>query len=158
MSLPQEDRSYKCRGEMLEDIQVLLGGRVAEALTLEDISTGASNDIERATEIARKMVTKYGMSDKLGPIVYGSSDANEVFLGRDFGHTRNYSEEVAARIDEEVYRLLSDGYAATEKKLTEHMDKLREVAERLVTDEKMDGETFRQIMEGETAAPVAADE
>ncbi len=148
MSLPQEDRSYKCRGEMLEDIQVLLGGRVAEALTLEDISTGASNDIERATEIARKMVTKYGMSDKLGPIVYGESDANEVFLGRDFGHTRNYSEEVAARIDEEVYRLLSDGYAETEKKLSAHMDKLREVAERLVTEEKMDGDTFRKIMEG----------
>ncbi len=147
MSLPQEDRSYKCRGEMLEDIQVLLGGRVAEALTLEDISTGASNDIERATEIARKMVTKYGMSDKLGPIVYGASDSNEVFLGRDFGHTRNYSEEVAARIDDEVYRLLSEGYAATEQKLTAHMDKLREVAERLVEDEKMDGDTFRTIME-----------
>ncbi len=148
MSLPQEDRSYKCRGEMLEDIQVLLGGRVAEALTLEDISTGASNDIERATEIARKMVTKYGMSDKLGPIVYGSSDANEVFLGRDFGHTRNYSEEVAARIDDEVYRILSEGYTATEQKLSSHMDKLREVAERLLEEEKMDGETFRSIMEG----------
>ncbi len=147
MSLPQEDRSYKCRGEMLEDIQVLLGGRVAEALTLEDISTGASNDIERATEVARKMVTKYGMSDKLGPIVYGSSDSNEVFLGRDFGHTRNYSEEVAARIDNEVYRILSEGYAATEQKLSEHMDKLHAVAERLMEDEKMDGDTFRAIME-----------
>jgi cell division protease FtsH len=133
---------------MLEDIQVLLGGRVAEALTLDDISTGASNDIERATEIARKMVTKYGMSDKLGPIVYGSSDANEVFLGRDFGHTRNYSEEVAAKIDNEVYRILSDGYAKTEKTLTDHMDKLREVAERLLVDEKMDGDTFKAIMEG----------
>ncbi len=153
MSLPQEDRSYKCRGEMLEDIQVLLGGRVAEALTLEDISTGASNDIERATEIARKMVTKYGMSDKLGPIVYGASDANEVFLGRDFGHTRNYSEEIAARIDDEVYRILSDGYAETEKKLSEHMDKLREVAERLVEDEKMDGDTFRAIMDGTETTP-----
>ena len=157
MSLPQEDRSYKCRGEMLEDIQVLLGGRVAEALTLEDISTGASNDIERATEIARKMVTKYGMSDKLGPIVYGSSDANEVFLGRDFGHTRNYSEEVAARIDEEVYRLLSDGYAATENTLKEHMDKLREVAERLIEDEKMDGDTFKAIMDGTVGEPLKSD-
>ena len=131
MSLPQEDRSYKCRGEMLEDIQVLLGGRVAEALTLDDISTGASNDIERATEIARKMVTKYGMSDKLGPIVYGSSDANEVFLGRD--------------------------YKATEKTLTDHMDKLREVAERLIEDEKMDGDTFKAIMEGIVTQPESAE-
>ena len=142
---------------MLEDIQVLLGGRVAEALTLEDISTGASNDIERATEIARKMVTKYGMSDKLGPIVYGSSDANEVFLGRDFGHTRNYSEEIAAKIDEEVYRLLSEGYASTEKTLKDHMDKLCEVAERLIQDEKMDGDTFTAIMDG-TAAKTQEEE
>ncbi|MBQ4612579.1 MAG: AAA family ATPase, partial [Clostridia bacterium] len=149
MSLPSEDRSYKCRGEMLEDIQVLLGGRVAEALTLDDISTGASNDIERATEIARKMVTKYGMSDKLGPIVYGASDANEVFLGRDFGHTRNYSEEIAAKIDAEVSRLLSDGYKETEKKLKKHMDKLCEVAERLIEEEKMDGETFKAIMQAD---------
>ncbi len=157
MSLPQEDRSYKCRGEMLEDIQVLLGGRVAEALTLEDISTGASNDIERATEIARRMVTKYGMSDKLGPIVYGQADGNEVFLGRDFGHTRNYSEEVAARIDDEVFRLLTEGYAETEKLLTEHMDKLREVAERLVGEEKMDGDTFRAIMEGTPTEPAQSE-
>jgi cell division protease FtsH len=92
------------------------------------------------------------MSDKLGPIVYGSSDANEVFLGRDFGHTRNYSEEIAAKIDEEVYRLLSDSYAATEKTLNDHMDKLREVAERLIEDEKMDGDTFKAIMES-TALP-----
>ena len=99
------------------------------------------------------MVTKYGMSDTLGPVVYGATDANEVFLGRDFGHTRNYSEEIAAKIDAEVYRLLSNGYAQTEKKLSEHMDKLREVAERLVVDEKMDGETFRKIMEEETTTP-----
>ena len=152
MSLPQQDRSYKCRGEMLEDIQVLLGGRVAEALTLEDISTGASNDIQRATEIARRMVTKFGMSDKLGPICYASSDSDEVFLGRDFGHTRNHSEEIAAQIDTEVHRILSEGYAETERKLQQHMDKLVAVAEQLIQDEKMDGDAFRRIMEEDTPA------
>ena len=147
MSLPQQDRSYKCRGEMLEDIQVLLGGRVAEALMLEDISTGASNDIERATELARRMVTKFGMSDALGPVCYAGSDGNEVFLGRDFGHTRNHSEEIAAQIDAEVHRILIEGYAETERKLKAHMDKLTAVSEQLIRDEKMDGEEFRRIME-----------
>ena len=147
MSLPQQDRSYKCRGEMLEDIQVLLGGRVAEALTLEDISTGASNDIERATEIARRMVTKFGMSDKLGPICYAGSEGDEVFLGRDFGHARNHSEDVAAQIDGEIHRILSEGYAETENKLKDHMDKLVTVAEQLILNEKMDGDEFRRIME-----------
>ncbi len=155
MSLPQQDRSYKCRGEMLEDIQVLLGGRVAEALTLEDISTGASNDIERATEIARRMVTKFGMSDKLGPICYAASDSDEVFLGRDFGHTRSHSEEVAAQIDAEVHQMLTEGYAETEKKLREHMDKLVAVAEKLIVSEKMDGEEFRQIMEETIQEPLS---
>ena len=152
MSLPQQDRSYKCRGEMLEDIQVLLGGRVAEALTLEDISTGASNDIERATEIARRMVTKFGMSDKLGPICYASSDSDEVFLGRDFGHARSHSEEVAAQIDAEVHKMLTEGYAETEKKLQQHMDKLVAVAEQLMISEKMDGEEFRRIMENDAVS------
>lgn len=147
MSLPQQDRSYKCRGEMLEDIQVLLGGRVAEALTLDDISTGASNDIERATEIARRMVTKFGMSDKLGPVCYAGSDSDEVFLGRDFGHARNHSETVAAEIDAEMQRILTEGYAETEKKLQIHMDKLVAVAERLMITEKMDGDEFLKIME-----------
>ena len=147
MSLPQHDRSYKCRGEMLEDIQVLLGGRVAEALMLEDISTGASNDIERATELARRMVTKFGMSDTLGPVCYAGSEGDEVFLGRDFGHTRNHSEEIAARIDAEVHRILTEAYAETERKLKEHMDKLSAVAQQLMVDEKMDGDEFRRIME-----------
>ena len=147
MSLPQQDRAYKCRNEMLEDIEVLLGGRVAEALTLEDISTGASNDIERATEIARRMVTKFGMSDKLGPICYAGSDSEEVFLGRDFGHTRNHSEEIAAKIDGEIHRILSEGYANTEEKLRAHMDKLVAVAEQLIVTEKMDADEFRSIME-----------
>ena len=154
MSLPQQDRSYKCRGEMLEDIQVLLGGRVAEALTLDDISTGASNDIERATEIARKMVTKFGMSDKLGPICYAGSDSDEVFLGRDFGHARNHSEEIAAQIDGEVHRMLSEGYRQTEEILNAHMDKLVAVAEQLIVSEKMDGEEFRRVMEDTANMPI----
>ncbi len=152
MSLPQQDRSYKGRKEMLEDIQVLLGGRVAEALTLDDISTGASNDMERASELARKMVTKFGMSDKLGTIVYGSSDSEEVFLGRDIGHTRNYSEKIAAEIDEEVFRLITEGYKATEEKLSTHMDKLIAVAEQLLEKEKLDGEEFKAIMESNSAS------
>ncbi len=152
MSLPEADRSYRAKKEMLEDIQVLLGGRVAEALVLDDISTGASNDIERATETARKMVTKYGMSDKLGPIVFGASDSGEVFLGRDFGHTRNYSEEVAAEIDQEINRIITGGYAETEKKLSEHMDKLHAVARYLFQHEKLDGEQFKAIMDGTMAA------
>ena len=140
---------YGGRKEMLERIQVMLGGRVAEALTLDDISAGASNDIERATELARRMITKFGMSDTLGPICYGASDSDEVFIGRDFGHTRNYSEEVAAKIDAEIHRLLTEAYQATEAKLTAHMDKLVAVAERLIVCEKMDGEEFRRMMEGE---------
>ncbi len=154
MSLPAEDRSYKCKKEMLEDIQVLLGGRVAESLTLEDISTGASNDIERATDLARKMVTKYGMSEALGPVVYTTSDSDEVFLGRDLGHSRNYSEEIASRIDEEVHTILMDGYKQTEEKLSAHMDQLRRVAEALIEKEKLDGEEFRSIMENRETATV----
>lgn len=148
MSLPSEDRSYRSKGEMLEEIQVLLGGRVAEALVLKDISTGASNDIERASNIARKMVMKYGMSSKLGPIMFGESDSDNVFLGRDFGHTRNYSEEVAAQIDEEIRGIIENGYNETSRKLTEHMDKLHAVAGYLFEHEKIDGEQFAALMEG----------
>ncbi len=147
MSLPENDRSYRSRKEMLEDLQVLLGGRVAEALTLADISTGASNDIERATELARSMVTKYGMSDALGPIAFGASDSNEIFLGRDFGHTRNYSEEIAARIDKEIEKIITDAYAKTREKLTRHLDKLEKVAAYLLEHEKMDGDAFKALME-----------
>ncbi len=151
MSLPQTDRSYRLKKELLEGIQVMMGGRVAEALVLEDISTGASNDIERATENARNMVIKYGMSDNLGPILYGSSDSNEIFLGRDFGHTRNYSEEVAAKIDVEIKNIINDCYAQTEHKLSSHIDKLHAVAQYLFTNEKMDGEQFKTIMESDTS-------
>ena len=151
MSLPQTDRSYRIKKEMLEGIQVMLGGRVAEALVLKDISTGASNDIERATETARNMVIKYGMSENLGPILYGSSDSNEIFLGRDFGHTRNYSEEVAAKIDVEIKSIISGCYTETERKLSGHMGKLHAVAQYLFTNEKMDGEQFKKIMESDTS-------
>ncbi len=147
MSLPAEDRSYRSKTEMLEDIQVLLGGRVAEALVLEDISTGASNDIERASDIARKMVTKYGMSAALGPIMFGESESEGVFLGRDFGHARNYSEEVASQIDHEIRDIITNGYNETKRKLTEHMDKLHKVAQYLFEHEKIDAEEFNALME-----------
>lgn len=149
MSLPEHDRSYRLRKEMLESIEVMLGGRVAEALILDDISTGASNDIERATETARNMVIKYGMTENLGPILYGSSDSNEIFLGRDFGHTRNYSEEVAAKIDAEIKSIVTSCYALTQQKLSEHMDKLHAVAKYLFANEKMDGDQFEKIMSGD---------
>ena len=147
MQIPTEDRSYKSRKEMQEDLIVLLGGRVAEALTLDDISTGASNDIERATKIARSMVTKFGMTDALGPITYGQDD-NEPFLGRDMGHIRNYSEETASTIDNEIRKLMTNAYSHTENILKEHMDKLHEVATYLFHNEKVSGEQFKEIMEG----------
>ncbi len=154
MQLPQEDRSYKLRGEMREEIQVLLGGRVAEALVLDDISTGASNDIERATEMARKMVTKYGMSESLGPVMFGSSN-NEVFLGRDFGHTRDYSEEIAAKIDNEINALIEAGYSETRRILTENMAQLHKVAAYLIQNEKLEGEEFIRLMTEVASAPEA---
>lgn len=145
MSLPAEDRNYRSRDEMKEDIVVLLGGRVAEALILGDISTGASNDIERATKMATDMVTRYGMSEKLGPICYGSSN-NEVFIGRDMGHVKNYSEETASEIDEEVHRIISAGYEKTESILREHVEKLHKVAQFLFVNEKMSAEEFMDVM------------
>lgn len=146
MSLPAEDRSYKSKKEMYEDIVVLLGGRVSESLVLGDISTGASNDIERATKIAHSMVTKYGMSNKLGPIAYGS-DNNEVFIGRDMGHVKNYSEKTAYEIDAEVKEIIQVGYSRTEEILKNHMDKLEKVAQFLFKNEKMSGGQFKDIME-----------
>lgn len=146
MSLPAEDRSYKSRSEMNETIQVLLGGRVAEALIIGDISTGASNDIKRATEIATSMVTKYGMSQTLGPIAYGSEN-EEVFIGRDMGQVKNYSEKIAAEIDSEVKKIISEGYNETEKILKENVEKLHKVAKTLFDREKMGAEEFNKIME-----------
>ncbi len=150
MSLPEHDKSYVSMMEMREEIVVLLGGRVAEKLILDDISTGASNDLERATATARSMITRYGFSENLGPVVYGS-DQNEVFLGRDFGSTKNYSEQVAAEIDTEIRAYVEDGYQKAEQILTEHMDQLHLVAQYLIRHEKVDGEDFAKLMRGELA-------
>ncbi len=147
MSLPSEDRSYRSRKEMLEEIVVLLGGRVAEALIIGDISTGASNDIERATNIVMSMITKYGMSEKLGPITYGSNDG-EIFLGKEFGHNKTYSEETAAKIDAEIKDYITKGYQTTEQILNDHMPELHRVAQFLFEHEKMSGEQFVCAMEG----------
>ena len=155
MHIPMEDRSYKTRKEMKEDLISLLGGRVAEALALDDISTGASNDIERATKLARSMVTKYGMTDELGPIAYGQ-DEGEPFLGRDMGHIRNYSETTSSAIDQEVKSLMTTAYSKTESILREHMDKLHEVAKFLYQNEKMSGEQFKALMEGKRPDDFAA--
>lgn len=147
---PIEDKNYTSKNEMLDSLVGLLGGRVAEALVLGDISTGASNDIERATETARSMVTKYGMSDKLGPISFGGKD-HEVFLGKDYSTVRNYSENIASQIDEEIESIIRNAYERTEKILSEHMDKLHLVAQKLYENEKMSGEEFASIMIAESA-------
>ena len=146
MHLPTEDKAYSYKNEMLDSLVVLLGGRVAEKLVCGDISTGASNDIERASDIARKMVTKYGMSDTLGPVSYSSS--GEVFLGRDYGHSKNYSEATANAIDEEVKSIVMNALSRTEELLSAHMDKLNELADYLVKNEKIDGKKFKELMEG----------
>lgn len=147
MPLPTEDKSYRSKREMEEDIVVCLGGRVAEALVLDDISTGASNDIEKATKTARDMVTRYGMSDKLGPVNYTSGSGN-VFLGKDMGHGRDFSERTASEIDEEVLTLINNGYSRAEEILKKYITKLHEVAKYLLKNEKMDGEVFEKVMEG----------
>lgn len=154
MSLPLEDRNYVTKGYMEEELCTLLGGRVAEAIVLGDISTGASNDIERATRIARNMVTRYGFSEKLGPIVYGS-DENEVFLGRDYGQNKHYSDEVASDIDNEIRSFIDTAYEKTESILREHRDKLDAVAAILMEKEKVTGKEFAEIMD---PAPKKEDE
>jgi len=147
LSLPKADKSYMSRGMMEAEIVTLLGGRVAEELIIGDISTGASNDIQRATSIARQMVTKYGMSDKLGPILYGSeSSSDEVFLGRDFNNTKNYSEETASIIDKEVRDIITNAYADTKAILQENIDKLHFVAEYLMKNEIMEEAQFVRAM------------
>lgn len=144
--IPVEDKEYRYKNEMLESIVSLLGGRVAEKLINGDISTGASNDIQRASETARNMITKYGMSDKLGPITFGTGH-DEVFLGKDYNQVRNYSETVASQIDNEVEDIISNAYKKTESILTEHMDQLTLVAETLVKLEKINGNQFKALME-----------
>ena len=144
LSLPTEDKNSVYKNEMLESISQLLGGRVAEKLVLKDISTGASNDIQRATEIARKMVMQYGMSDTLGPILFGT-DHDEVFLGKDFTTARNYSEKIASEIDDEIHSIITSCYKKAEQILTDNMDKLHFIAEYLVGREIMDGDQFEAV-------------
>ena len=147
LNMPREDKLYKSKSSMLDDIVVLLGGRVAEAVIFNDISTGASNDIERASDEARKMVTKYGMSDKLGPITFGTGH-DEVFLGKDYNSVRNYSENIAAQIDTEVEKIILDSYERCNKILTSHVDKLHLVAKYLIENEKIDEQDFADLMAG----------
>lgn len=159
MSLPEHDRSFRTKTQMEEEVIVLLGGRVAEKIVLDEISTGASNDIERATDLARSMITRYGFSEKLGPIVYGH-DNSEVFLGRDYSQGRNYSENVAAEIDGEIRELIDTSYENAKQILLSHRDQLDKVAHYLMEHEKIDGEDFYKLMNGEplddnTAAPVS---
>lgn len=159
MSLPEHDRSFRSKTQMEEEIIVLLGGRVAEKIVLDEISTGASNDIERATDLARSMITRYGFSEKLGPIVYGH-DNSEVFLGRDYSQGRNYSENVAAEIDGEIRELIDTSYENAKQILLNHRDQLDKVAHYLMEHEKIDGDDFVKLMNGEslddnTAAPVS---
>ena len=159
MSLPEHDRSFRTKTQMEEEIIVLLGGRVAEKIVLDEISTGASNDIERATDLARSMITRYGFSEKLGPIVYGH-DNSEVFLGRDYSQGRNYSENVAAEIDGEIRELIDTSYENAKQILLSHRDQLDKVAHYLMEHEKIDGEDFYKLMNGEslddnTAAPIS---
>jgi len=148
MSLPEQDKSFVSKNEMRDKIVVLLGGRVAEKLILDDISTGASNDLERATSIARNMVTRYGFSEKLGPVVYGQGD-HEVFLGRDFNNNKGYSENVASEIDSEIRSLIEDAYQSAEDILNAHLDQLHFIAKYLMHFEKIDGIAFTKIMNGE---------
>ncbi|MEG0712387.1 MAG: ATP-dependent zinc metalloprotease FtsH [Niameybacter sp.] len=156
MPLPREDRLYRTKASMLDEIVSLLGGRAAEAITFGDITTGASNDIERATQIARDMVTKYGMSE-LGPIKFGD-EQEEVFLGRDFSHQRNYSEDVATAIDHHIRTIVEDAYEKAKQLLTEHIDILNRAAEILMIKEKITGHEFRKIMRGEEINMEKADE
>lgn len=152
MSLPDHDKNYRSKTEMEESLVVLLGGRVAEKVVLDDISTGASNDIERATNVARSMVTRYGFSEKLGPIVYGTDDS-EVFLGRDYSHGRNYSENIAGEIDAEIRELVETAYENARNILETHRDCLERVAKYLIKHEKMDGDMFEKVMKNEYVEP-----
>jgi len=147
MWLPEEDRFFETKGHMINNIKHLLGGRVAEELKLDDISTGASNDLERATGIARQMITKYGFSEKLGPVSFSSSD--EVFLGRDFSTRQNYSEEIASEVDREIRRMLDECYEETRRILIEHDDAFERVAQALLLVETLDGDQFERLYTGE---------
>lgn len=145
LSLPKEDKYYATRSEMLDELKVLLGGRVAEALVLKEISSGASNDLQRATQLARQMICEYGMSDNIGPVTFGHRQ-DQVFLGRDIARDKDYSEEVAAEIDKEVRTFMEDAYAATEKLLSENIDKLHVIAKALMEKETLEEEEINQLV------------
>ena len=145
LMLPKEDRYYATRTELLEQLKTLLGGRVAEAVILGEISTGAQNDLERATDLVRKMITEYGMSEVLGPITFGRRQ-EQVFLGRDIARDRNYSEEVAYSIDKEVRRLIEEAYAKTEELLKTNIDKLHSIANALLERETLEGDELAQLL------------
>jgi cell division protease FtsH len=145
--LPEEDRNYVTKAQMFEQVCMLLGGRIAEALVLDDISTGASNDLERATSTIRSMITAYGMSEELGTLTFGNNADHQVFLGRDISKDRNYSEEIAYNIDKEAKRWMDNCYKRTETILKEHMDKLVLLADNLMERETIDAEEFILLME-----------
>lgn len=153
LHLPDEDKTYMSKGQMEQELVVLLGGRVAEQVILDDISTGASNDIERVTSLAKSMVKQYGFSDKVGPIVYGTSQ-DEVFLGRDYGTSKDYSEETAREIDEEVKKIVFVAYKEAERILTENIEKLHVVAKQLLDFEKIDGKTFDNVMKSDMTVEI----
>jgi len=146
LMLPKEDRYYATRTELSEQLRVLLGGRVAEAVVLKEISTGAQNDLERVTSLARKMVTEYGMSDNLGPITFGHRQEQQVFLGRDISRDRNYGEEVASAIDKEVRRLIDGAYVKTEAMLVANIDKLHLIAAALIERETLEGGELEELL------------
>ena len=152
MYLPEKDRSYVTKGEMFEDIVSSLGGRVAEQLILDDVSTGASNDLQQATSIARQMITRYGFSERLGPVVYGTSQ-EETFLGRDFGQGKGYSETTAAEIDSEIRDIIDEAYETCRRTLTEHLDQLHALAQALIEREKLNEAEFNAIMRGKHLPP-----
>ena len=145
LSLPKEDKYYATRSEMLDELKVLLGGRVAEALVLKEISSGASNDLQRATQLARQMICEYGMSENIGPVTFGHRQ-DQVFLGRDIARDKDYSEEVAAEIDKEVRAFIEDAYAATEKLLSDNLDKLHVIAQALIERETLEEEEINQLV------------
>ena len=154
MQMPEEEERYlMSKDEIVDQITVFLAGRAAEELVFNVQTTGASNDIEKATNTAKKMVTKFGMSDKLGPILYGSGN-QEVFIGRDMGQVKDYSEKTAAAIDDEIHTIITDAYDKTVNILKTHIDKLHQVAQYLIKYEKMNGEDFAAVMDGTFVMPM----
>ena len=158
LMLPQEDRSYETRSQLRDQITTLLGGRVAEEIILKEISTGASNDIQRASQLARAMITQYGMSEKLGPINYGAGENHQVFLGRELGQQRNYSEEIAAEIDKEVQRYISESYENCRRILEENIDDLHAIAAALMEKETLHAKELEAIVEETEAKRYGAEQ